>query len=205
MSTVSQNRLIIIGALDRTPASDWVVHTASSMAAALPGAELHFLHVVPQPGPTEGASSLRERLQDARTFIDGVAEEIGPRVSGKVAGHIASGAPRRQILQLASDLEADLLVVGSHRKSAPGRWLLGSVSQAIVADAPCAVLVARPKEYVAGPEIEPACPKCLEVQKASHGDTLWCGQHATRHVHGRIHHMMNDAESLGGSSVFIRT
>jgi hypothetical protein len=117
---------------------------------------------------------------------------------------VAFGRVRDQILQLASDLEADLVVVGTHRKSAAGRWLLGSVSQAIVADAPCAVLVARPKTPSTAPEILPPCPRCLEVQRASRGEELWCAEHAKRHVHGHLHHIP-EVERMGGSSVLIQT
>jgi nucleotide-binding universal stress UspA family protein len=204
MISIIPNRVIIVGALDRSPASDSVVHTAGSLASTLSGAELHFLHVVPPRSSVEGSRAFDERLRDAREFVDRVVREVSPRVRGAVAAHVAAGAPRHQILQLASDLEADLVVVGSHRKSAAGRWLLGSVSRAIVSDAVCAVLVARPKEYVAGPEIAPACPACLEVQRASSGDKLWCAEHSARHAHGHIHHG-RDVESTGGSSVFIRT
>jgi nucleotide-binding universal stress UspA family protein len=198
------DRVVIVGALDRTTASESVVHTASRLAFTLGHSELHVLHVVEPPAVVETAGAKAERLRDARGFIDSVAAQVSQRLRGKVSGHVAFGRAREQILQLASDLEADLVVVGSHRKSAAGRWLLGSVSQAIVADAPCAVLVARPKIPTAAPEILPPCHECLEVQRSSHGDRLWCTQHATRHVHGRLHHIP-EVESTGGSSVFIRT
>ena len=199
MANAPTHRVILLGALDRTPASDAVVHTATSQAAMIAGAELHFLHIV-----AKGLTPLPERLEDARTFLDRVTNEAAARIGGAVAGHVAVGAPRQQILQLASDLEADLIVVGAHRKSTAGRWLLGSVSQAIVADAACPVLVARPKEYVHGPEIQPPCPDCLEAQRASRGATLWCSRHATRHVHGRVHHGA-EVPSIGGGTAFIRT
>jgi hypothetical protein len=86
-----------------------------------------------------------------------------------------------------------------------GRWLLGSVSQGIANDAPCAVLVARPKEVSIGPEIQPPCHQCFDVQRASHGDKLWCAQHATRHIHGQLHMAGEAPASLGGRSIFIRT
>jgi nucleotide-binding universal stress UspA family protein len=198
------DRIVIVGALDRTPASDWVVHTASQLALTLGRAEVHFLHVVEPPTVVETAGGKAERIREARTFVDGAASRVAERFRGKVSGHVAFGRSREQILQLASDLEADLVVVGSHRKSTAGRWLLGSVSQAIVADAPCPVLVARPKTSSTAPEILPPCRQCLEVQRTSHGDRLWCTQHATRHVHGRLHHIP-EIEPMGGTSVLIRT
>lgn len=206
--TTDPNRITIIGTLDRTsPADEWVIRTASALASTLPHAELHFLHVVHAPKPiVDGASVLKERLQDARAFVDRVVTDAAASFQGKVSGHIAVGSAHHQILQLASDLEADLIVVGSHKKSAAGRWLLGSVSQSIVSDAPCAVLVARPKESALVPSIAPPCPDCLEVQRTTRGEKLWCARHATRHVQGQLHYAEDAGpSSLGGSSMFIRT
>jgi nucleotide-binding universal stress UspA family protein len=199
------NRVVIIGTLDRTPAADWVIHTATTLAATLPHAEVHFLHVV-APEVMQGAAAYKERILEARSYVDRVASDARDRFRGKVTGHVATGQARQQILQLASDLEADLVVVGaSHRRSVAGRWLLGSISQSIIQDASCAVLVARPKEAPIGPEIQPPCPQCVEVQRASQGDKLWCAQHATHHIHAHLPAAGEAPASLGGSSVFIRT
>jgi len=54
-----------------------------------------------------------------------------------------SGSPAGEILQRAEEWEADLIVVGSHGRSALGRLILGSVSQRVVTDATCSVRVAR--------------------------------------------------------------
>lgn len=56
---------------------------------------------------------------------------------------IASGAPRPVILDEAESWGADLIVVGSHGYSAWQRFLLGSVSQAVVSHAKCSVEVVR--------------------------------------------------------------
>ncbi|HWO00841.1 MAG TPA: universal stress protein [Blastocatellia bacterium] len=53
------------------------------------------------------------------------------------------GSPAREILRRAGKWEADLIVVGSHGRSALGRLFLGSVSQRVVTDATCSVRVAR--------------------------------------------------------------
>ena len=53
------------------------------------------------------------------------------------------GSPAERILASAATLEADLIIVGSHGRSALGRLLLGSVSQKIVTEAHCSVRIAR--------------------------------------------------------------
>jgi len=95
-------------------------------------------------------------------------------------------------------------VVGTHGKKALERMLVGSVSLAVVKKAHCPVVVARPKEYVHEhvPEILPPCPKCLETQRASKGEKLWCEQHSGRHVHGQLHYEMPKGYAAG--SMLIR-
>ena len=58
-----------------------------------------------------------------------------------IEGEIAPGTPRMIILDEAEDWGADLIVVGSHGYRAWERFLLGSVSQAVVSHAKCSVEV----------------------------------------------------------------
>ena len=55
---------------------------------------------------------------------------------------IAHGAPTEEIWKAASEGGYDLLVVGSRGRGALGELILGSVSQRLVDDAPCPVLIA---------------------------------------------------------------
>ena len=55
----------------------------------------------------------------------------------------AAGSPAREILKRVSESQPDLIVLGSHGHSGLGRFLLGSVSQKVVNEAPCSVRVAR--------------------------------------------------------------
>ena len=60
-----------------------------------------------------------------------------------IDGQVAPGSPRVVILDEAEDWGADLIVVGSHGYRAWERFLLGSVSQAVVSHAKCSVEVVR--------------------------------------------------------------
>jgi nucleotide-binding universal stress UspA family protein len=58
---------------------------------------------------------------------------------------IVTGDPAEEILRLAKIHHADLIVLGSRGLTGMKRILLGSVSSQIVEDAPCSVLVVKPK------------------------------------------------------------
>lgn len=63
--------------------------------------------------------------------------------SWKINAEESSGSPVREILKKADQINPDLIVVGSQGRSGLGRFLLGSVSQKVVNEAPCSVRVAR--------------------------------------------------------------
>jgi len=58
---------------------------------------------------------------------------------------IVTGDPAEEIVRLAKIHKADLIVLGSRGLTGMKRILLGSVSSQIVEDAPCSVLVVKPK------------------------------------------------------------
>lgn len=53
------------------------------------------------------------------------------------------GSPAWEILAKADEMKADLIVVGSHGRSALGRLVLGSISQKVLTEANCSVRIAR--------------------------------------------------------------
>jgi nucleotide-binding universal stress UspA family protein len=63
----------------------------------------------------------------------------------RVSWSVVKGNPDEQIVELAREWGADLIVVGSHGRGFWGR-LIGSVSDAVVHHAPCSVLVVRPRQ-----------------------------------------------------------
>ena len=161
MNSTPKSRLVIIGAVATTGEADGaVVSTVAGLARTFEGAELHFLHVIDAPQRTAWpyGSAVPERARSAQLFMAAISRHVEEQVVGKVFGHTAVGAPAKQILALATDLEADLIVVGSHSKSALSRTVGGSVSASVVRQASCAVLVARPKTYTSEAEIHYEIP-----------------------------------------------
>lgn len=56
---------------------------------------------------------------------------------------VIDGTPKEAILDEAEKNEVDLIVMGSHGRGAIGRFLIGSVSQAITLHAKCSVMIVR--------------------------------------------------------------
>jgi nucleotide-binding universal stress UspA family protein len=88
----------------------------------------------PLPAPVEAARNLAieasRRLQTSFPSWDVRYEAL-------------AGSPASTILNKADEWKPDLIVVGSHGRSALGRFILGSVSQKIVTEAHCSVRAAR--------------------------------------------------------------
>jgi nucleotide-binding universal stress UspA family protein len=50
-----------------------------------------------------------------------------------------------QVLEVADEVSADLIVIGLRRRSPVGKLLMGSVAQRILLGAECAVTAVKPK------------------------------------------------------------
>lgn len=117
------------------------------------GAGLHLVHTwrtIPSP---HFEPYIRRQLEDeARRVLREQAErvrQLGAEVSGE---HLREGAAVDEILDLAKDLGADLLVMGSRGHGPLKRFLLGSVSEGILHHARCPVLIVRGGDQAWPPE-----------------------------------------------------
>jgi nucleotide-binding universal stress UspA family protein len=128
--------------------------TAVALADVL-GAELHVVyvgHLPPAFYESMGAVTLDRELEErmrgraeeeARTRLEEQVQSIAAE-GGKVAqAHARIGRPDAQIVDLAEELDADLIVVGSRGLGPLRRALMGSVSTSVLHHAHTSVLVAR--------------------------------------------------------------
>lgn len=110
----------------------------------------------------------------------------------RVFVHVIIDTPSFALTHLASQLEADLIVVGAHGLHGVARWLLGSVAEAVVRQATCPVLVIPPApDALPVPAIEPPCPRCVEARRASSGSEMWCEPHRERHGRRHTYHQVD--------------
>jgi nucleotide-binding universal stress UspA family protein len=107
--------------------------------------EITLLTVLPStqpPWPVEAAAAEtleKQALQSARGYIDSVTERL--RALGYQAQGIAVlGTPSAMILQEATTLRSDLILMGTSGRQGITRFVLGSVSHAVLHKMPCPVL-----------------------------------------------------------------
>jgi nucleotide-binding universal stress UspA family protein len=200
MSSIPPNaRFVVLAAVDGSPLEREVVRVGANFARCAPGGELHLVHVVEDlpprvtlvPAPVGLGVTTAEVVATARRRLDSVAADARTQFAGRIVEHLAAGSAWKQILQIALDVQADVLLVGTHGRTGIKRMLLGSVAEAVVRRASCPVIAVRAKDYHAfvPPEIEPACSDCLRAQHETNGARLWCDAHASSDEHrGHIHY-----------------
>ena len=108
-------------------------------------AELHVpLLSMPyfSPSAMEGLrADAIERAEKYEMAAETILSNAGLDESGAVS--IPSASPQELIIQNAVEWGADLIVCGSHGRQGLGRFLLGSVSEAVANHAPCSVEIIR--------------------------------------------------------------
>lgn len=124
--------------------------------AARFGAELHLLHVVPDPAmlvPEAAAFSVETMQAQSETLVRdarAMLEKLPPDGwdDGKpVVREVRVGAAFMEIIDYARDNEIDLIVIGTHGRSGLMHILMGSVAERIVRKAPCPVLTVKPEGH----------------------------------------------------------
>jgi nucleotide-binding universal stress UspA family protein len=117
-----------------------------------PDTAVKALHVVEPPSLLMGRemggydpefetvwNALREQAKD---LVEKAAEKLrGAKFN--VTTELVEGDPKSQIIDVANAWRADMIVLGSHGRTGISRFLMGSVSQAVVRHAHCSVEIIR--------------------------------------------------------------
>ena len=72
-------------------------------------------------------------------------KELAESFDLEVETIFTEGGRGHEIVRVAEELNADLIVLGTHGYSGWKRFTIGSVAELVVRHAPCAVLTIRPK------------------------------------------------------------
>ncbi len=94
-----------------------------------------------------------ERNRAARSLLLSIGSKIAVRLpKAPIYKEVIEGSPKEAILQMASDWDAELIVLGSHGRTGLSQFLLGSVSMSVLSAAPCSVMVVKLPKEVESPE-----------------------------------------------------
>jgi nucleotide-binding universal stress UspA family protein len=153
----------VLVATDGSREAQLATRTAAELAAKT-GSELHVVHVFgitpwypayPEATAFDGAQLedpvLEEDLQRiteqrARELLDAEVEKLRSVGGTPAQAHLVEGGVPQEIVELAEELGAGLIVMGSRGHGGIRRALMGSVSDSVVRHAHCPVLVVRDGE-----------------------------------------------------------
>ena len=114
-------------------------------------ADVHLLHVFNPPvgmdpmGMT--APSIGDLEEEAKSQLEGLVPENMPE-GVTIHPVVLRGMPTSTIAEFARDKDADLIVVGTHGRTGLGRLFMGSTAEALLRQAPCHVMVVKPRTTV---------------------------------------------------------
>lgn len=182
----------VVVAYDFSPSAEQALSRAVETAARAPE---HVLHIVAVLDPHDRVTIAGLSADPTYETADRIQKLILERVTAAFAGretaadvqfyvHARIGKAAAQILAVASDVGADLILIGSHGKTGVERLLLGSVSERVVREAGCPVVVARPKTY--------ANVDLLKVTKFEHERTPHRDPHCYSYTNRQVIMRPND-------------
>lgn len=141
----------ILLAVDLTDESALVADRAKALAASN-SAELHAVHVIEPLSLAYGGdipmdiSSVQDQIHEqAKRHLAEFSQQHGLSVE---RAHLIFGRPDSEIHRLADEIDADLIVVGSHGRHGLA-LLLGSTANGVLHGATCDVLAVRVGESIA--------------------------------------------------------
>src|ERR687894_190541 len=127
----------------------WAPTTAADLAQKT-NSELHVLTVGPDyplyelpEHPAGFEDVLRENRREAKEVLEQQAKRIEDSGGTVKETHLREGRTDEEIVELAEEIDAGLIVMGSRGHGRLRRALLGSVSDAVVRHAHCPVTIVR--------------------------------------------------------------
>lgn len=140
--------------LDGSKESEVVIPYIEELASALK-AEVTLLQVLPlgyQGIGGEGYEYIYYRasqMESDKAYVQGYLDKIAAQLKEKgveVKSQVRFGNAAEEIIKLAADIRADVVVMATHGRSGIGRWVLGSVAERILHEGYSPLLLVRSSE-----------------------------------------------------------
>jgi nucleotide-binding universal stress UspA family protein len=141
----------IVAAVDFSDISMPALRFAMSLAAEA-DAHLTMMHVIDVPPHLalwidrgDGVGHVREWTDAAEQRLRSVVSDAA-REYAHVEQRVETGQPYREILRVAAEQQASLIVIGAHGRGLLERMFVGSTAQHVVRQATCPVLTIRTRQ-----------------------------------------------------------
>ncbi len=120
---------------------------ARALSLAQPGAALLAVAVLDAPPGfvTEVPEVAQDLLDNLEKLVADVARQAA-ELSVPCETRVLVGSVYRTVVDLAGEWQAGLIVMGSHGRTGLKRLLMGSVTERVVGQAPCPVLVVKAEQ-----------------------------------------------------------
>jgi len=140
----------ILFATDFSTASDAALHHAEALARQA-RARLLIVHVEEPPLAYGGGELYYGIPEPDSSRIRTMLEAVKPASDVPFVHRMGLGDPANEIVRIAADEGAELIVIGTHGRTGMLRFLMGSVAEAVVRRASCPVMVYRAPAAHAAP------------------------------------------------------
>jgi nucleotide-binding universal stress UspA family protein len=133
----------ILFATDFSPASNAVLRYATALARDSE-ALLLIVHVEEVPTAYAAGEMYLPPPDYPNPEIRRMLDTVVPTdISVRFEHHLLLGTAAEEIVRAAKDLDADLIVIGTHGRTGLGRVLMGSTAEQVMRHAECPVLTLR--------------------------------------------------------------
>lgn len=123
------------------------LETACDLAKAQPPASLVITAVAVQIPDLEEGVFIAEKMKAQAEIALAKAKEVAQGKGVTFEMFLATGAsPADEIVRMAQDQQADLIVIGSRGLAGKTRSFLGSTASQVVTYSPCSVLVVKTQD-----------------------------------------------------------
>ena len=144
-------RIVLVVGVDLTEISERLLATASDLVRHSREAEIHVVHVVApesltmrleEPLGSVGIAN-RSHVESAQFLLNRLRDGVLQSADMRVILHTPVGPAARELVRIAREVNADVIVVEAHEHGRRPRVLHRSLVGKLARSAPCSVLAVR--------------------------------------------------------------
>ena len=140
-------KFVIVAGVAWDATADPLWEKAETLLWSLPDARLHLVHVVKREAITAEEAAVDAALARLHGWVLAKTGGKDDPLAMQIRLEVAIGDPADEIVQVAVDAEANLILLGTHGRKGVAKLVLGSVAEQVLHRSPCSVLIARPADF----------------------------------------------------------